>query len=300
VSEPDPAEIIEATARVQAQNITRRTFLRRARRTFVATAAGTFLYTWRVEPHWIEVVRRGLPIVGLPTDLVGKRLVQISDLHAGPVVDQDYLLGAMESLADLQPDLLVLTGDFMTCIGDEEVAKAMEVIRAVPLAPLGRLAILGNHDYGQWWQHEEAANKLANGLERLDVRVLRNEVSDIGGLQILGVDDLWTPRFDLSKALSELATDRPAVALCHNPDGVDRPEWEGFQGWTLAGHTHGGQCKPPLLRPPINPVNNKRYVAGEYEIAAGRRLYINRGLGYLQRVRFNARPEITVFTLEQA
>jgi predicted MPP superfamily phosphohydrolase len=257
------------------------------------------LYTWRIEPHWIEVVRRPLPISGLPQHLAGKRLVQISDIHAGPIVDQDYLIGAMERVQTLQPDLIVLTGDFMTCYADEQTAKALDVIGALPLAPLGRFAVFGNHDYGHWWKHEEAAGKLADGLERLHVRPLRNEVADVGGLQIVGVDDLWTPHFQPAKALANIASNRPAVALCHNPDAVDRPEWEHFRGWTLAGHTHGGQCKAPFFRPPLNPVRNKRYVAGEYELDGGRRLYINRGLGYLHRVRFNARPEITLFTLEQ-
>jgi predicted MPP superfamily phosphohydrolase len=124
-------------------------------------------------------------------------------------------------------------------------------------------------------------------------------VADISGLQLAGVDDLWSNNFDAEKTLGQLESTRPTIALCHNPDGVDRPEWRGFRGWTLAGHTHGGQCKPPFLPPPILPVENRRYVAGEYDIGPDHRMYINRGLGYLRRVRFNARPEITVFTLQQ-
>jgi predicted MPP superfamily phosphohydrolase len=67
----------------------------------------------------------------------------------------------------------------------------------------------------------------------------------------------------------------------------------------LSGHTHGGQIKPPFLDPPIIPVRNKRYTAGKFDLGDGRFMYINRGLGYLRRVRFNARPEITVFTLKR-
>ncbi|MEO1082736.1 MAG: hypothetical protein AAFY88_00695, partial [Acidobacteriota bacterium] len=73
--------------------------------------------------------------------------------------------------------------------------------------------------------------------------------------------------------------------------------WHDFSGWILSGHTHGGQCKPPFLPPPILPVENRRYTAGAFELEGGRRLYINRGLGYLKRVRFNVRPELTLFTL---
>jgi len=280
--------------------LSRRTFLRRAAGGLTATAAGTFLYTWRVEPHWLEIVRRGLPIQGLPSELAGKRMVQVSDLHAGPIVDQDFLIRSMEGLAELEPDLIVLTGDFMTSYGDEEVPKALEAMRALPPAPLGRIAVLGNHDYGEGWRHYQVANKLAARLEQLDVLVLRNEVTEVSGLQFAGIDEVWTSNFNPVRAFSRLATDRPAIALCHNPDSVDRPQWQGFQGWTLCGHTHGGQCKPPFFGPPYLPVLNKRWVAGEYDLAGGGKMYINRGLGYLQRVRFNARPEITVFTLEQA
>ena len=75
---------------------------------------------------------------------------------------------------------------------------------------------------------------------------------------------------------------------------------QGYEGWILAGHTHGGQCKPPFLPPPLLPVKNRRYVAGEYALAGSRSLYINRGVGHLMQVRFNVRPEITVFQLAKA
>ena len=65
----------------------------------------------------------------------------------------------------------------------------------------------------------------------------------------------------------------------------------------LAGHTHGGQCKPPFLPPPLLPVQNHRYVAGEVAVDTHRTLYISRGVGHLIRARFNVRPEITLFTL---
>lgn len=279
---------------------TRRAFLRRSAAAATAAATGTFLYTWRVEPHWVEIVRRDLPIANLPTPLAGARLVQLSDLHAGPIVDQSYLLATAEKVAELQPDMLALTGDFMSCCGDESVPKALQVVQRLPQPRLGSVAILGNHDYGSGWQRNEVAKALADGMRDSGVHVLRNEVVDVAGLQIGGVDDYWTRHFQPAAMLEQLDPARPALALCHNPDGVDQPEWESFQGWILAGHTHGGQCKAPWLRPPILPVRNKRYVAGAYDLAAGRQLYINRGLGYLHRVRFNCRPELTVFTLRQA
>jgi hypothetical protein len=91
-----------------------------------------------------------------------------------------------------------------------------------------------------------------------------------------------------------------AIVLSHNPDTADLPGWGAYSGWILSGHTHGGQCKPPFLPPPLLPVRNRRYTCGEFELAGGRRLYISRGVGHLQRVRFNVRPEITVFRMERA
>jgi uncharacterized protein len=283
-----------------SKRLSRRKFLRRCAGGLGVTAAGTFLYTWRVEPHWVEVVTRAMTIAGLPTALLGKRIVQLSDLHAGQIVDQSFLTQSIAGIAELEPDLIVITGDFMSCESVEELPKALDAMRALPAAPLGRLAVLGNHDYGTAWKQNTVADKLVAGLEKLDVQVLRNDVVDVAGLQVAGVDDLWSTRFDAEKTLGKVHSDRSALALCHNPDAVDRPEWNDFRGWILSGHTHGGQCKPPFLPPPLLPVKNRRYVAGEYDVGVGRRLYINRGLGYLRRVRFNARPEITVFTLAQA
>jgi predicted MPP superfamily phosphohydrolase len=81
---------------------------------------------------------------------------------------------------------------------------------------------------------------------------------------------------------------------------VDLDAWRGFEGWILAGPTHGGQCKPPFLPPPIVPVRNRRYTAGVFDLPGGRTLYVNRGVGHLFQVRFNVRPEVTVFTLQRA
>lgn len=288
-----PDEIAQRQAQAE---IYRRRFLLGA----AAAAGGAFLYTWRIEPHWVEIVRRSLPVARLPDKLCGARVVQLSDLHAGPIVDQNFLLRGMERVAELRPDLIVLTGDYMTHRGQNSIPKALDVMRALPKPKLGRLAILGNHDYGYFFREQKVADHLSREFDKLDIRILRNEVAEVEGLQVAGVDDYYTHNFNPAKAIAALDLNRAAIALCHNPDGVDEPGWGPYRGWVLAGHTHGGQCKPPFMAPPMLPVHNRRYVAGEYDAGAGRRLYINRGLGYLYRVRFNCRPEITVFTLERA
>ncbi|MFL5328860.1 MAG: metallophosphoesterase [Gemmataceae bacterium] len=270
------------------------------RRRFLAlsglTLAGTGFYTWRIEPHWIQVVERDLPIIGLPAALDGKTLVQLSDLHAGSV-DPDYLASAMQRVSDLKPDLTVITGDFMTCHGNEAIDAAIEVVRHLRPGPLGCFAILGNHDYALNWRRPDVADQLAKRLAESDIRVMRNEFVNIAGLQLVGLDDLWATNFHPERVLPKVDWSQPALTLCHNPDAVDLPALASIRGWILAGHTHGGQCKPPFLPPPRLPVMNKRYTSGEFDVGNGRMLYINRGLGHLLRVRFNARPEITVFRL---
>jgi predicted MPP superfamily phosphohydrolase len=279
---------------------TRRYFLKTAGVGLFAGIA-TYLYTWRIEPHWVDVVRRDLPIARLPSDLVGRTIVQLSDLHAGDEVDDDYLIGALRSVADFQPDIIAVTGDFMTTVDTREVDHAVSVLSHLPPARLATVAVPGNHDYGIDYDCVEAADELTAGLTRLGMVILRNARHEVAGLTITGLDDYWAPNFCPKKILPQIDSKEANLVLCHNPDVADLDVWAGYKGWILSGHTHGGQCKPPGLRPPFLPVKNKRYVAGEYDLFDGRRMYINRGLGYLHhRARFNVRPEITLFTLRQA
>ena len=99
--------------------------------------------------------------------------------------------------------------------------------------------------------------------------------------------------------MKNLDTSKANITLCHNPDVCDLDVWKDYQGWILSGHTHGGQCKPPFLSPPMLPVKNKKYTAGKFDLDNGRTLYINRALGHLWQVRFNVRPEITIFQLDK-
>ncbi len=143
-----------------------------------------------------------------------------------------------------------------------------------------------------------AERVMAEG-ERAGVRILRNESQAVAGLDFVGVDDLWSHRGHPAAAL-EARESKAAIVLVHNPDAADQQQWPGFRGWMLAGHTHGGQCKPPFLPPPLLPVQNRRYVAGEVSVDADRSLYISRGVGHLIRARLLVRPELTLFTLRAA
>ncbi|HYH65951.1 MAG TPA: metallophosphoesterase [Urbifossiella sp.] len=274
---------------------------RLTRRRFWGAAAlgglGLGLYTWRVEPHWVEVVRRELPVVGLPDALVGRTLAQVNDLHVGPRVDSDYLVRCLRTVSAFEPDLVCVVGDFVTATGGEAVDDAARLMENLTRPPLGCFAVLGNHDYGLRWAHPEVAAAVTKRLTDVGVRVMRNASTVVNGLRIAGIDDFWGANVRGHDITAALAGGGPTVVLCHNPDAVDLRGWGDFRGWVLAGHTHGGQCKPPFLPPPFVPVQNTRYTAGEFDLGDGRRMYINRGLGHQLRVRFNVRPEITLFRL---
>jgi len=307
--------------------LSRRRFLALGGAAF-ATAAGVPLYAWQVEPHWVEVVRRPMPLVNLPPALEGRTLLQLSDIHVGPRVSSAYLIETFDRARELAPDFVVFTGDFVTYRSADVFRELARVLRHLPNGRLGTVAALGNHDYGFGWRHIGVADEITRIAADAGIRVLRNEIQVSGGLQLAGLTDIWGPEFgahavnprivrvlpngtemngqapfggrDAEATLATLVRGLPTIVLAHNPDVQDLPIWAGVRGWSLAGHTHGGQVKPPFLPPPVLPVENKRYVAGEYDVGPGRTLYINRGLGHLTQVRFNARPELTLFTLHRA
>ena len=104
-------------------------------------------------------------------------------------------------------------------------------------------------------------------------------------------------RTQVNKVMKLYDSKKANIVLAHNPDVCDLDIWNNYKGWILSGHTHGGQVKPPFVNPPILPVKNKKYTAGIIDLSNERTLYINRALGHLWQVRFNVRPEITVFEL---
>lgn len=277
------------------RHLTRRRFLALT----TASVGSIGVYTWRIEPHWLQIVHRTMSIRNLPRELIGASLLHASDLHIGPQVDDAYLSGVFDLMRKMAPEIVVYTGDFVSHNTDLN-KHAPRMLSELACGTIGTVGILGNHDYGSGWSNEGSAQQVVSLAELSGVRILRNEVANIGGLKIVGMDDLWANRFDPSIVLPRLTADDPSVALVHNPDSVDEMGWDSYSGWILAGHTHGGQCKPPFLPPPRLPVRNPLYTSGNLSLAGGRRMYINRGIGHLMQVRFNARPEITLFELRRS
>lgn len=282
----------------EVMKFTRRLFLHN----FLAltgTAAAGLIYATKIEPYWVDFSRRLLPIPNLPAGLEGSTLIHLSDLHIGARFDYQYILDTLQELSVLEPDFVVYTGDFISYETDYQLDQFAAVAPLLLHGRRGTAAILGNHDYGHGWQQTAVADTITAQLVTNGVDVLRNEMQTMAGLTLIGLDDYWSPCYDPQRVLSRVDPQGANLTLVHNPDVVDEDVWCGYRGWILAGHTHGGQVKPPFLPPPVLPVRNKRYTAGFFDLGDGRSLYINRALGHLWSVRFNSRPEVGIFTLSQ-
>lgn len=263
-------------------------------------SALTGLYAWQIEPFWLEFVHQRMPVKNLPDRLEGKTLMQISDIHVGNRFDWKYIIESFDKARLLKPDFVVYTGDFVHYENGHQFKDLQNVMKTAVKGRLGTYGILGNHDYGHNWNQPEVANTIHDILDSSHIHILRNEQIESEGLHIIGIDDYWGTNFKPEPLMEGIDHKKANITLCHNPDVCDLPIWNGYKGWILSGHTHGGQVKPPFLPSPVLPVKNKRYDCGLIDLNDGRTLYINRALGCLWQVRFNMRPEITVFHLEKA
>lgn len=279
--------------------MTRKHFLKRLMQ-LSAVGALPFLYSWQIEPFWVEFVERKLPIKNLPEYLEGKILMQISDLHVGNRFDWNFLIESFQKAQNYSPDFVVYTGDYVNHGTSEDHESLKKVMSNAVYGKLGTFGILGNHDYGKTWKDLGSSKEICRILQNNGVAMLNNEQVESHGLNIIGFDDLWSPNFDPMKVMKDYNSEKANLVLCHNPDVCDKDVWNGYQGWILSGHTHGGQCRIPGVITPILPVENRKYVSGEIDLKDGRMLYINRAIGHSFQVRFMVRPEITVFNLTQA
>ena len=221
------------------------------------------------------------------------RLAQLSDLHVANGSDVRQLDRAVEMTNTLQPDAIVLTGDYIW-----RAAEHMEL--ATPLlarlkAPLGVFAVLGNHDL---WVGRDEVNQ---GLEEAGIRILTNEglLLERGhaSVYLAGLDDGWSGMPDLDQALADHDGDRPVVLLYHEPDLGHDMVAEGRVWVQLSGHTHGGQVRVPGRGALILPEFGRQYEQGLYPVGPGW-IYVNRGLGTtMLPLRFNSSPEITLLDI---
>ncbi len=278
--------------------MTRKKFLKRILQ-LSAIGAFPFLYSWQIEPFWLEFVHKKMKIKNLPKHLEGKTIMQISDLHVGNRFDWNFLIDSFKEAKKFNPDFVVYTGDFVN-VGNENELKALKIVlENAVIGKLGTIGILGNHDYGRRWRENDVADQIVTIAENSGIEMLLNDQKEFSGLNFIGFEDYWSNRFQPEKVMKSYNPEKANIVLSHNPDSCDLDIWNGYKGWILSGHTHGGQCRIPGIITPILPVKNKKYNAGEIDLQDGRMLYINRAIGHSFQIRFMVRPEITVFTLAQ-
>ncbi len=279
----------------------RRKFIRNSILAGISTGLSIGLYSWQIEPFWLEIVNLRMPVKNLPAHLQGKRVMQISDIHVGNRFDYQFIIESFKKAQLLKPDIVVYTGDYVSYENEEQFRQLEEVLKSTVRGRIGTFGILGNHDYGHNWSQEDVADQIASQLELEGVAMLRNESEMVHGLNFIGLDDYYSPRFSPESVLAESnSNDKANIVLCHNPDVCDLNVWSDYKGWILAGHTHGGQVRPPFTGAPVLPIQNKAYAKGKIDLNDGRHLYVNRALGHLWQVRLNVRPEITLFELVEA
>ncbi len=275
---------------------------RRTFQTLLATIAGAALagglvYARKVEPERVEVRHVFLPLPRLGRPFEGYRIAQISDPHADHWMTPGRLLELVKLVNAEAPDLVVITGDFATYSPLFSLTHYATNL-AAPLrrlrAPDGTFAVLGNHD------HKTDANLVRQILASGGVTELRNDIRtlrrDGASLHLCGIDSALEGKDRLKRVLDRLPDEGTAILLAHEPDFADTSAATGRFGLQLSGHSHGGQVRLPLLTPLFLPPLSRRYPSGLYRVG-GMFLYTNRGIGSHPNLRFNCRPEITVFTL---
>jgi len=259
----------------------------------VVGAVGSYEYGVHLATEWLAVEQVEIPLRKLKPALEGLKIVQLSDLHLYPYTQLDLIQQAIQTTNALNPDLVVLTGDYV--LSTAEAIFDLAPVLSTLNARYGVFGILGNHDL--WTDADTVrAGFAANGLP-----MLRNEgiELDIGGalLYLAGVDDGWSGQPDLKTALNEHRGNTPVILLAHEPDLADEFAGDGRVSLQLSGHSHGGQVRIPGLGALVLPYLGQKYDQGLNRVN-DMWVYTNRGLGVIPPpVRLNCRPEITEITL---
>jgi len=265
---------------------------------FVVVALGLRGFWW--EPSSLQNENYELRLPGWPAACDGLRVALMADHHVGsPFNGLDKLERIVDLTTDAGPDVALLAGDYVitgvlggTFVPPEAIASRLARLRA----PLGVYAVLGNHD---WWLDAGRVGRAleAEGIVLLEdraVQVRRDECS----FWIAGVSDWTEGAHDVAAALEPVPRDAPVLLFTHHPDLF--PRIPPRVSLTLAGHTHGGQVRLPLLGRPVVPSRyGQRYAAG-HVVEEGRHLFVTPGLGTsILPVRLGVPPEISVLQLRQ-
>ena len=259
----------------------------------LAAAAVAWRALWH-EPRHGRIRERELRLPRWPAELDGLRVALISDLHTGaPHVDEERIERLVAAVNPRAADLVLLLGDFVdpnvrggSPVAPEAVARRLGELHA----PLGVLAVLGNHD----WRH--GGERIPAALRAAGIRVLENEVADLGRLHVAGVADARTRDADVARTVRAVPAGAPVLLLSHDPDLF--PHVPDRVALTVSGHTHGGQVAVPVLRRKVIPSRyGERYARG-HVVEGGRHLYVTAGFGTSGwPVRLFAPAEVVILAL---
>jgi len=261
---------------------------------------GLVLWGLVIEPSRLVIHRETLQIPNWHAEHNGLKIALLTDLHVGsPYTGLDKIKKVVELTNAEEPDLILITGDFMIqgVIGGKfvEPEPIAEVLKDLH-APLGVISVLGNHD---WWYD---GVRITNALRSVGIIVLENQSQKIEfngkSFSIAGIADQWTRSPNIVGTLKNIPTDEPIILITHNPDIF--PTVPARVSLTIAGHTHGGQVAIPFLGRPVVPSKYKDKYAAGHIIEDGRNLFVGTGIGTsIYPVRFRVPPEIVILTLEQ-
>ena len=259
---------------------------------------GAVGWAFFIEPNRLIVKHETLQIQQWPASLSNLKIAVLSDLHVGgSFIDDDKVRTIVQRTNELQPDLIVIAGDYITGNGrmrhtvvPEEFAPLLKEFRA----PLGVYSVLGNHD---WWYD---GNRVRRALEANGIKVLENEATkiDVRGtpLWLAGLADLWTRTPRIYDTVSAIPEGETIIALTHNPDIFRRvPQRVPLM---IAGHTHGAQIRLPFIGPIVQPSRVSPAYTRGHVFEDGHHLFVTTGIGTsIVPARFGVTPEIVLLTL---
>lgn len=274
----------------------RRAFLKRLARlaaTPALCAGGAFGYGSLLERHRVRVESHDLPLALGEAAPAHLRAVAMGDFHYDPLHEAEYAARCVGLVNELSPDVVFLTGDFVTA-SSRRVGEFAEVLAG--LRPRhGIFACLGNHDH---WSNPA---RVAGALGSAGVEVLMNRHTRIrcggGELVVAGLQSVWGGAPDWRGAFSGLRREERAVVLIHEPDFAQWLSEDPRAAFQVSGHTHGGQVRVPLFGALRLPTWGRLFQAGFYR-RNSLRIHVNRGIGTVgHHVRFFCPPEIACFDL---
>ena len=256
-----------------------------------------------LEPNRPRIVRENFFLPRWPERMNGFTIALLSDFHYDDYFSVHPLHAAIPLVNGLRPDLIALTGDFVSvplagdaakgAVDAEPCARLLRQLKA----PHGLWAVLGNHDCNTDPQY------ITHALQAEGISVLANQSAPIerdgARIWLAGVNDVLSETADLAETLRSVPTGEAVVLLAHEPDFADEAARFPID-LQLSGHSHGGQVRIPFLPPLYLPAMARKYVLGRYRVGE-LDLYTNAGLGTVDLpVRLNCPPEITVLTLRSA